>query len=136
MWCVTLDIRREEVDAIMGPSGISKSTVMCVAGRLDTPDSGEVWTDGSRVDQLRCKDLVKARRSAIGFIFHGFNLIPTLSAQYNVALSAEYTGHSRRREAAAHARALLELVGLGDRMRHAPTSCREANSNVWQSHAH
>ena len=115
----TLDIARGEMAAIMGPSGSGKSTFMHIAGCLDTPDAGEVWMDDRRVDQLRGHDLVKVRRSAIGFIFQGFNLIPTLSAEENVALSAEYAGHSRR-DALARGRELLDLVGLGDRMRHIP----------------
>jgi len=117
--CATLDIVRGEMAAIMGPSGSGKSTFMHIAGCLDTPDSGEVWMDDRRVDQLRGHDLVKLRRSSVGFIFQGFNLIPTLSAEENVALSAEYSGRSRR-DALARGRELLELVGLGDRMRHIP----------------
>jgi putative ABC transport system ATP-binding protein len=116
----TLDIMRGEMAAIMGPSGSGKSTFMHIAGCLDTPDSGEVWMDDRRVDQLRGRELVKLRRSAVGFIFQGFNLIPTLSAEENVALSAEYAGRSRR-EALNRGRELLEIVGLGDRMRHIPT---------------
>jgi putative ABC transport system ATP-binding protein len=115
----TLDIARGEMAAIMGPSGSGKSTFMHIAGCLDTPDAGEVWMDDRRVDQLRGHDLVKVRRSAIGFIFQGFNLIPTLSAEENVALSAEYAGRSRR-DALVRGRELLDLVGLGDRMRHIP----------------
>jgi putative ABC transport system ATP-binding protein len=106
--------------AIMGPSGSGKSTFMHIAGCLDTPDSGEVWMDGQRIDELRGADLVRVRRNSIGFIFQGFNLIPTLSAEENVALAAEYAGHSRR-ESLALGRKLLEIVGLGDRMRHVPS---------------
>ena len=116
----SLDIMRGEMAAIMGPSGSGKSTFMHIAGCLDTPDSGEVWMDGRRIDELRGADLVRVRRESIGFIFQGFNLIPTLSAEENVALAAEYAGHSRR-EALVRGRELLELVGLGDRMRHVPS---------------
>jgi putative ABC transport system ATP-binding protein len=93
---------------------------MHIAGCLDTPDSGEVWMDGRRIDELRGADLVRVRRNSIGFIFQGFNLIPTLSAEENVALAAEYAGHSRR-ESLVLGRNLLEIVGLGDRMRHVPS---------------
>jgi putative ABC transport system ATP-binding protein len=93
---------------------------MHIAGCLDTPDTGEVWMDGRRIDLLRGQDLVRVRRSAIGFIFQGFNLIPTLSAEENVALAAEYAGHSRR-DALKRGHELLELVGLGDRMKHIPS---------------
>jgi putative ABC transport system ATP-binding protein len=116
----TLDIRRGEMAAIMGPSGSGKSTFMHIAGCLDVADAGEVWMDDRRVDQLRGQQLVALRRAMIGFIFQGFNLIPTLSAEENVALAAEYAGKSRH-DALVRARELLEMVGLGDRMRHIPT---------------
>jgi len=116
----TLDILRGEMAAIMGPSGSGKSTFMHIAGCLDTPDSGEVWMDDTRIDQLRGPELVGVRRRSIGFIFQGFNLIPTLSAEENVALAAEYAGRSRH-DALVRGRELLELVGLGERMRHIPS---------------
>jgi len=118
--CATLDIMRGEMAAIMGPSGSGKSTFMHIAGCLDTPDSGEVWMDGERIDSLSGQELVQIRRAKIGFIFQGFNLIPTLSAEENVALAAEYAGLSRSR-ALMRGRELLEVVGLGDRMRHVPS---------------
>lgn len=116
----TLDLSRGEMAAIMGPSGSGKSTFMHIAGCLDTSDGGEVWLNGRRVDGLNGAELVGVRRKEIGFIFQGFNLIPTLTAEENVALAAEYAG-LHRREALARGRELLELVGLGDRMRHVPS---------------
>ncbi len=116
----TLDIRRGEMAAIMGPSGSGKSTFMHIAGCLDVADGGEMWLNGRRVDGLAARDLVGIRRSEIGFIFQGFNLIPTLSAEENVALAAEYAGLGRG-HALTRARELLDLVGLGDRMRHVPS---------------
>ena len=116
----TLDLARGEMAAIMGPSGSGKSTFMHIAGCLDVSDGGEVWLNGRRVDGLPASALVEIRRKEIGFIFQGFNLIPTLSAEENTALAAEYAGLSRR-DALVRARELLELVGLGDRMRHVPS---------------
>lgn len=116
----TLDITRGEMAAIMGPSGSGKSTFMHIAGCLDAADGGEVWLNGRRVDGLSNSELVKVRRSEIGFIFQGFNLIPTLSAEENVALAAEYAGLTRG-AALSRARGLLGEVGLGDRMRHVPS---------------
>lgn len=116
----TLDIRRGEMAAIMGPSGSGKSTFMHIAGCLDAADGGEVWLNGRRVDGLSGAELTRVRRKEIGFIFQGFNLIPTLSAEENVALAAEYAGLSRK-DALVKARELLETVGLGDRMRHVPS---------------
>jgi putative ABC transport system ATP-binding protein len=116
----TLDIARGEMAAIMGPSGSGKSTFMHIAGCLDFAGGGEVWLNGRRVDGLRGAELTRIRRKEIGFIFQGFNLIPTLSAEENVALAAEYAGLPRR-DALMRARELLAEVGLGDRMRHVPT---------------
>lgn len=116
----TLDITRGEMAAIMGPSGSGKSTFMHIAGCLDVADGGEVWLNGRRVDGLRGAELTRVRRREIGFIFQGFNLIPTLSAEENVALAAEYAGRARS-EALVRARGLLDEVGLGDRMRHIPS---------------
>ncbi|MBI5230811.1 MAG: ABC transporter ATP-binding protein [Coriobacteriales bacterium] len=116
----TLAIERGEMAAIMGPSGSGKSTLMHIAGCLDTPDTGEVWLDGRRVDGLAGRALANVRSKEIGFIFQGFNLIPTINAVENVGLAAEYAGASRR-EGARRAAELLELVGLGDRIKHVPS---------------
>lgn len=116
----SLEIRDGEMVAIMGPSGSGKSTMMHIIGCLDTPDSGEVLIRGKRVDGTRGPALAKLRGQEIGFIFQGFNLIPTLDAIENVALAAEYAGVPRK-EAARRAEGLLDLVGLGDRTRHVPS---------------
>ena len=116
----SLEILRGEMVAIMGPSGSGKSTLMHILGCLDTPDSGEIRVNGRRVDGLRGKELTKIRSQEIGFIFQGFNLIPTLSAIDNVALAAEYAG-APRKDAVKHAEELLDLVGLGDRKGHLPS---------------
>ncbi|MDZ4180545.1 MAG: ABC transporter ATP-binding protein [Coriobacteriia bacterium] len=116
----SLQIRKGEMVAIMGPSGSGKSTMMHIIGCLDSPDSGEVLVGGRRVDGVRGRELATLRGQEIGFIFQGFNLIPTLDAVENVALAAEYAGASRR-EAIGRAEGLLDLVGLGDRKRHVPS---------------
>ena len=116
----SLEIGRGEMAAIMGPSGSGKSTMMHIAGCLDTPDAGQVWLSGRRVDGARGKELARIRGTEVGFIFQGFNLVPTLTAVENVALAAEYAGVGRR-DAAIKAREMLELVGLGDRMKHVPS---------------
>ncbi len=115
----SLDIFGGEMVAIMGPSGSGKSTLMHLLGCLDTPDGGEILVNGRRVDGLRGKQLTKIRSAEIGFIFQGFNLIPTLSAIDNVALAAEYAG-TPRRDAVKRAEELLDLVGLDDRKGHLP----------------
>ena len=115
----SVEIDGGEMVAIVGPSGSGKSTIMHLIGCLDTPDSGEIHINGRRVDTLRGSALTKLRGTEIGFVFQGFNLIPTMSALDNVALAAEYAGVSRK-IALRRATELLELVGLSERMRHLP----------------
>jgi len=112
-------VRRGEMVAIMGPSGSGKSTLLHVLGCLDTPDTGTIELQGRRVDNLRNGRVNQIRRNELGFIFQGFNLVPTLTAVENVALAAEYAGHSRK-EATRRARRALESVGLLDRAGHRP----------------
>lgn len=109
-----------EMVAIVGPSGSGKSTLMHITGGLDVADSGEIVIGDARVDTLRGKALAHLRGERIGFVFQGFNLIPTLSALDNVALPAEYLG-VKRADAHARARKLLEDFGLGDRLNHTPS---------------
>jgi putative ABC transport system ATP-binding protein len=115
-----VEIESGEMVAIVGPSGSGKSTLMHLLGCLDVPDSGEVWLHGRRVDTLRNGAITKVRREEVGFIFQGFNLVPTLTAEENVALASEYAGH-KRREALRIARDALEAVGMADRLTHRPT---------------
>jgi putative ABC transport system ATP-binding protein len=117
---VDIQIEAGEMVAVMGPSGSGKSTVMHILGCLDKPDTGEVNINGRRVDTLVNGHLARLRSREIGFIFQGFNLVPTMTATENVALAAEYAGHSRR-EAAKMAEDALRQVGLGDRLRHSPS---------------
>ncbi|RJQ50915.1 MAG: ABC transporter ATP-binding protein [Actinobacteria bacterium] len=116
----SLEIKAGEMVAIMGPSGSGKSTMMHVLGCLDRPDGGEVRLAGRRVDDLRNGELTKIRSEEIGFIFQGFNLVPTMTALENVALAAEYAG-TPRKQAARLARRMLEKVGLADRVGHLPS---------------
>jgi putative ABC transport system ATP-binding protein len=116
----SLEVDEGDIVAIMGPSGSGKSTIMHLMGCLDRPDEGEVWLSGRRVDNMRGRALNSIRGKEIGFIFQGFNLVPTLSALDNVSLAAEYAGISRRKSAEL-ARNELEDVGLGDRLGHKPS---------------
>jgi putative ABC transport system ATP-binding protein len=114
-----VSVRRGEMVAIMGPSGSGKSTLLHMLGCLDTPDAGTIELQGRRVDNLRNGRINEIRRNEMGFIFQGYNLVPTLTAVENVALAAEYAGHPRK-EAIKRAQNALEAVGLRDRAAHRP----------------
>jgi putative ABC transport system ATP-binding protein len=115
---VTIDFPRGQFSAVMGPSGSGKSTLLhCLAG-LDHPTSGTVEIDGTPLANLSDRDLTVLRRSAIGFIFQSFNLLPMLSAFDNVELPLRIAGN---RDGADRVRAVLEDVGLADRAGHRPS---------------
>ena len=116
---IDLTIARGEYVAIVGESGSGKTTLMHLLGGLDRPTSGTIAIDGARLDRASRADLARIRARTIGFVFQGFNLIPTLDARENVVLAARY---ARRTRAAALARAhdLLHDLGLGDRLHHTP----------------
>ena len=102
-----------ELVAVMGPSGSGKSTLLTLAGGLDTPTAGTVSVEGTDLGALGHKDRARLRRSAIGYVFQDFNLIPALTAAENVALPRELDGVSAR-AAAALAREALAEVGIDD----------------------
>lgn len=116
---VDLDIRRGEFVAIMGPSGSGKSTCMNMIGCLDTPTTGEYLFDGVPVHAMTRDQRALLRRSQLGFVFQGFNLLPRTSAQENVELPLLYRGESAARRHAA-AREALAAVGLEGREKHTP----------------
>ena len=113
----SLPVRQGEIVAVMGPSGSGKSTLLhCLAGIL-TPDEGEVWFDGQRLDTLRETRRSELRRDRFGFVFQSGQLVPELTAEENVALPLLLGGTSRA-AALAEARAWfgrLGLDGLGNR---------------------
>ena len=103
----------------MGPSGSGKSTLLHLLGGLDTPSAGDVILGEKRLAQLDDDDIAILRRRQIGFIFQFFNLLPTLSAFENVALSLLIDGRSLQTYTERIIE-LLTLVGLGDRLEHKP----------------
>jgi putative ABC transport system ATP-binding protein len=115
---IDLTIAAGEMVAIMGPSGSGKSTLMNILGCLDAPSSGRYLLDGTDVTKLSKKQLAKTRGQRIGFVFQSFNLIPRTDAMRNVELPLIYNGVRSRR---AKAKAALERVGLGTRLRHVPS---------------
>ncbi len=109
---VDLQILPGEYIAIMGPSGSGKSTFMNLLGCLDTPTTGDYYLAGQNVAQMDNDDLAQLRNRTLGFVFQGFNLLPRMSLQDNVALPLVYSGADKETRRAA-ARELLDKVGLG-----------------------
>ena len=109
---VDLEIRPGEFIAIMGPSGSGKSTFMNLLGCLDTPSSGDYFLTGRNVAHMDRDALAILRNRTLGFVFQGFNLLPRMSLQDNVALPLVYGAVDKASRRAA-ARAMLDKVGLG-----------------------
>src|SRR5262245_3398471 len=116
---VNLTIGRVEMVSIVGPAGSRKSTLLNLAGGLDSPTTGRVVVDGQSLGGLSDDDLTRVRRDKIGFVFQFFNLLPTLTCLENVGLPLHLRGWPRR-QVDARARELLELVQLGHRLTHLP----------------
>ena len=109
---VSLAVAPGEFVAIMGPSGSGKSTFMNIVGCLDRPDSGHYALGGRSVETLGKDELAAVRNRIIGFVFQGFNLLPRMSLEDNVALPLVYGGVGRE-ERRARASEQLDKVGLG-----------------------
>ncbi len=112
----TLDVRAGELMVILGPSGSGKTTLLNLLGGLERPTAGSLRAFGEPLSEWDEDRLTRYRLEKVGFVFQFFNLVPTLTAQENVALLAELTGP----EPEARAEAALAEVGLGDRRDHFP----------------
>ncbi|PBQ05790.1 macrolide ABC transporter permease/ATP-binding protein MacB [Pseudomonas congelans] len=116
---IDLSIHAGEFVAIVGASGSGKSTLMNILGCLDRPTSGEYLFAGENVAELGSDELAWLRREAFGFVFQGYHLIPSGSAQENVEMPAIYAG-TPAAERHARAAALLDRLGLASRTGNRP----------------
>lgn len=116
---VNIEIKEGDFSAIVGPSGCGKSTLLHILGLLDRPDEGSLTIDGIDVSRMKERQAYKLRAKKIGFVFQGFNLIPTLTALENIMLAGKYGGLklSERKERAVK---LLKMIGLENRKNHKP----------------
>jgi len=115
----SLSVAQGQSVAIIGPSGSGKTSLLLVMTGLETPDSGSVIFDGVDLNTLSNDARADLRRDRIGIVFQNFHLIPSLSAQENVALPLEIAGVANSRQRAAE---LLDRVGLADRAGHYPNA--------------
>jgi putative ABC transport system ATP-binding protein len=116
---INLKINKNEFVVIMGASGSGKTTLMNIIGCLDTPTSGEYYLNNQLVSGLSDDELAGIRNKEVGFVFQTFYLLPRYNALENVMLPLIYAGVNKN-ERIARAEAMLELVGLKDRMHHKP----------------
>ncbi|KRV48426.1 ABC transporter [Wenjunlia vitaminophila] len=114
---VSLTLASGTFTAVMGPSGSGKSTLLQCAAGLDRPTAGTVHVDGAELTAGTETELTKFRRQRIGFVFQQFNLLPMLTVYQNVTLPLRLAGRKVDRR---HCRAVLERVGLGQRLDHRP----------------
>ena len=115
---ITFAVAPGEWLAVTGPSGSGKSTLLGIVAGLDAPTSGAVAIDGVDVSAKSEGELARVRNQKVGVVFQSFNLIPTLTAQENVEAPLYVGPH--RRQASQRARAVLDRVGLADRLGHRP----------------
>jgi putative ABC transport system ATP-binding protein len=116
---LSLEVAEGDFVALMGPSGSGKTTLLNLIGGIDRPSTGEVVVAGTDITKLGGPQLAKWRSRNIGLIFQLYNLIPVLTALQNVELPlllVKMSGQERRQRATT----ALQLVGLGDRLKHYP----------------
>jgi len=117
---IDLEIARGETVSLEGPSGSGKTTLLQLLGALDSPTTGEIRFAGRSLEAETDRVLTDIRSQEIGFVFQQFNLIPTLSAEENVAIAMvpQESSHEKR---LARASELLGQVGLAHRLGHLPS---------------
>lgn len=116
---VSLEIQKGEIVSIVGSSGAGKSTLLHILGTLDKADSGRIWLEGERIDQLTGKKLAAFRNKHIGFVFQFHHLLPEFTALENVSIPAWIAGQ-KKKEVKNRAKELLDILGLADRMENKP----------------
>jgi putative ABC transport system ATP-binding protein len=116
---LNLDVDAGDFVAFMGPSGSGKTTLLNLLGGLDLPSTGSVTVAGDEITHMSASKLTAWRARHVGFVFQMYNLIPVLTAFQNVELPLLLTSLSKV-ERRRHVGTALEVVGLGDRMRHYP----------------
>jgi putative ABC transport system ATP-binding protein len=116
---INLDIVRGSFTVVMGPSGSGKSTLLYLLGGLDWSTSGSIVVDGEEIEKMDENALAIYRRSKVGFVFQSFNLISSMPSIENIAFPLRFA-RIPNKERLKRSKALLENLGLSDRMAHKP----------------
>ena len=117
---VDIEFEKGEFAAIVGPSGSGKTTLLNMTGGFDQPTKGQIIINGTNIGALKPSKLIDFRMYHIGFVFQAYNLIPVLTARENVEFIMHLQG-VRKKERENRAKALLEAVGLGERLDSRPS---------------
>jgi lipoprotein-releasing system ATP-binding protein len=116
---LNMSLQAGEIVALVGPSGVGKSSLLHMAGLLEAPSGGEIYIDGAAVSRLPEQERTRIRRDMIGFVYQAHHLLPEFDALENVVMPQMIAGKSRA-DAAVEARRLLIAMGLGERLTHRP----------------
>ena len=117
---LNMSLQTGEIVALVGPSGVGKSSLLHMAGLLEAPSSGEIYINGAAASRLPEQERTRIRRDMIGFVYQAHHLLPEFDALENVVMPQMIAGKSRA-DAAKEATRLLELMGLGQRLTHRPS---------------
>jgi putative ABC transport system ATP-binding protein len=118
---VSLAVEKGEFVTIVGPSGSGKSTLFYILGGLTHADSGRVLIDGIDFSALSDSERTRMRKSKIGFVFQKFNLLPTLTAEGNIAIARDIAGKSDGAEEREYIERIMRLLGIDNRLAHRPS---------------
>lgn len=116
---VGISVQKAEIVSIVGSSGAGKSTLLHILGTLDKADAGNIYINNTLVSALKGRELAAFRNKHIGFVFQFHHLLPEFSALENVSIPGWIAGR-KKKEVQADAIALLQRLGLGDRMENKP----------------
>jgi putative ABC transport system ATP-binding protein len=115
---VSLSIARGEFLSVVGPSGSGKSTLFNILGGLTPPTSGTIHIDGRDLLKMTDAERTELRKKTVGFVFQKYNLLPTLSAEDNIAIARDIAGNKVDRD--PQFEEILTLLGIRERMHHKP----------------
>jgi len=118
---ISLQIEKGEFVTIVGPSGSGKSTLFYILGGLTHADSGRVMIDGVDFTAMSDSGRTRLRRSKIGFVFQKFNLLPTLTAEGNIEIARDISGHHDAATDREHIERITGLLGINQRLEHRPS---------------